>query len=221
MRFKHELLDSVELERVEVDGNRHYNVNGKLYRSVTTALGKLNADAIQKWRKRVGAEEAQRISTQASTRGTAVHAICENYLGNVQDYMVRPNGKKFLPHQSEMFNHIKPYLDEHVSCVHGIETRMYSDELMLAGTCDCICVLHGVLTIVDFKTASKPKEEKYIQNYFLQAAAYSIMAKERYDIDVKGIGILIATEHDGLQRFLKDVRPYQAQLRQYIEDGTI
>lgn len=223
MRFTHKLLDSTTLERVEVDGKRFYKVpNGGLYQSVTTALGAINAKAIQEWRKRVGAEEAQKISTRASTRGTYVHAICENYLGNVEEYLKRDGGKKsFMPTHIEMFNQIKPYLDQHVDEVYGIETRMYSDELQLAGTCDCICRMHGIPAIVDFKTSSKPKEKDKITNYFLQGAAYSIMVKERYGKYISNIGILIATEHDGLQTFWEPVGPWEEKLKHFLKTGVV
>lgn len=223
MRFTHKLFESTELERVEVDGQRFYRVpSGGLYQSVTTALGAINAKAIQQWRNRVGAEEAQRIATRASTRGTYVHAICENYLGNVEQYLKRDGGKKaFMPVHVEMFNQIKPHLDSYVDEVYGIETRMYSDELKLAGTCDCICRMHGVPAIVDFKTATKPKEKDKITNYFLQAAAYSIMVKERYNKLISNIGIIIATEHDGLQTFWEPVRPYEEMMREFMATGKL
>lgn len=222
MRFQHELFESAYLERVETNGERFYKTpTGGLYPSVTTVLGKINAKAIQEWRDRVGHEQAQKISTQASNRGTAVHAICEKYLLNEDDYTLNSKGKPHVPNVIEMFGQIRPYLDSHVDRVYGIETRMWSDEIQMAGTCDCICMLHGVPTIVDFKTAAKPKEERYIQNYFLQAAAYSIMVEERFNFKIKGIGILIATEHDGLQKFLKPVDPYKQKLLTFLKTGIV
>lgn len=223
MRFTHKLLESTELERVEVDGKRFYKVpSGGLYQSVTTALGAINAKAIQQWRNRVGAEEAQKIATRASTRGTYVHAICENYLSNVDQYLKRDGGKKaFMPVHVEMFNQIKPYLDQYVDEVYGIETRMYSDELKLAGTCDCICRMHGVPAIVDFKTSTKPKEFEKITNYFLQGAAYSIMVRERFDKRISNIGIVIATEHDGLQTFWEPARPWEEKIRHFMKTGEV
>lgn len=222
MRFQHNLFESVHLERVEKDGQRHYKTpTGGVYPSVTTVLGRINAKAIQEWRDRVGHEEAKKISTKASNRGTAVHDICERYLLNEQEYTVNSKGKKHNPQVVEMFRTIQPYLDEHVGMVYGVETRMWSDQIQMAGTCDCICSLHGVPSIVDFKTASKRKEERYILNYFLQAAAYAIMVEERFNFQIKGVGILIATEHDGLQPFLKPVEPYKQKLLTFLRTGIV
>lgn len=222
MRFTHKLVESTELKRVDVDGKRHYEIpGGGRYMSVTTALAPINAKAIQDWRKRVGAEEAAKIAGRASSRGTQVHSICENYLYNKPDYLLNSKGKKFMPTHIEMFRQIQPFLDEHVDEVYGIETRMYSDELRLAGTCDCICRMHGVPAIVDFKTATKPKEEAKIINYFLQGAAYSIMVKERYNKLISNIGIVIATEHDGLQTFWEPTAVWEERLRVFLKTGVV
>ena len=68
------------------EGRRYFTPTGEAYPSVTTVLGVLSKDSIQAWRKRVGEAEANRISTQASRRGTAVHKICENYIDNKEDW---------------------------------------------------------------------------------------------------------------------------------------
>jgi len=80
---------------------------------------------------------------------------------------------------------------------------MYSDHLRLAGTVDCVAEFDGRLSIIDFKTASKQKQKSYIENYFMQCAAYAIMFEERFDIPVSQIVVAIAVEDDEPQVFIE------------------
>jgi len=142
--------------------------------------------------------------------------IAEKYVLNDPDYL-----KDCNPIHADMFKPIKDYLDQHCDLVYGTEVGMYSDTLRLAGRCDLICRLHGLPCIVDFKTATKPKEEAWIKNYFMQCAAYSQMAYERHQIMAKRICILIATEHDGLQVFYKRTSEHYGDLVSYLDNNRV
>jgi hypothetical protein len=215
--FQHEFVKDIPLTTEQIDGKRYYlTPEGNKYPSITTALSHMSKDAILKWRKRVGEEQANKISNAASSRGTKVHLIAEKYVLNDPDYL-----KDVNPVHADMFKPIKDYLDEHCDLVYGTEVGMYSDTLRLAGRCDLICRLDGKPCIVDFKTASKPKEEKWISNYFMQCAAYSQMAYERHGIMAKRICILIATEHDGLQVFYKRTSEYYGDLVSYLDNNRV
>jgi genome maintenance exonuclease 1 len=87
--------------------------------------------------------------------------------------------------------------------VYGIETPLYSDYLRVAGRTDCVAQFYGKPAIVDFKTASKPKNEDFILNYFMQCSAYAVMFEERTGIPIPRIAILIAVEGDQPQLFVK------------------
>ena len=198
--FQHELLPKLDIPRVEVDGKRYYMTpEGERYRSVTTILSKLNATDIQRWRDRVGNEEANRISNKASTRGTKLHTMMEEYVGNEEDFALNK-----MPTTTSLFLDIQPFVDNNLDLVYGIEYPLYSDRLRAAGTSDLICRYNGKATILDYKTANKPKREEWIQNYFVQSTAYAIMVKERYDMEIEQIVIMIAVDNDQPQVFVRD-----------------
>ena len=156
----------------------------------------MNAKAIHQWRARVGDEEANRISSQAATRGTRIHQLCEDYLNNDD---IDPS--KYSFNDAANFKELKPELDNNIDNIHLQEERLYSDYLKIAGTVDCVAEWKGKLSIVDFKTARKAKNRDYILNYFCQATAYAIMYEERFNIPVSRIVILISVDNEPPQIF--------------------
>ena len=195
--FEHADITLPECNRKNIDGRRMYlTETGEAYPSITTVLSRMSRDGIKAWREKVGAEVANKISTQASRRGTAVHKLAEEYLGNNPHWT-----KGAMPTNIETFNTIKPILERNINLVYGLEVNLWSDYLGVAGQCDCVCQWQGKNTIVDFKTARKAKKEDYIQNYFMQGCAYAIMFEERTGIAVPYIAIVIAVDGDEPQVF--------------------
>ncbi|NBP58526.1 hypothetical protein EBU71_18725 [bacterium] len=123
-----------------------------------------------------------------------------------------------MPSNVALFKQIQPYVDKHIGKVYGIEIPLYSDALKTAGTCDLFCQLHGINAVVDFKTSSHVKEERYIENYFYQATAYAIMIEERYKMSVPSIGLLVAVEDDNLQVFLKHTADYRKKVTEFFKN---
>lgn len=180
------------LKSVSHSRKRYYlSPEGTIFPSMTTVLGDLKKDVIMKWRQRVGEEEANRISTQAARRGTSVHHMCEDYINNL------PYLNRRMPNEIEMFNSIKPILDERIDNVRCQELALWSEHLGVAGRVDCIAEFDGKLSIIDFKTSSKPKREEWIDNYFMQMAGYAIMFEERTGIPVSQVVNVIALENGG------------------------
>ena len=196
--------DFPKLERVDGPDGRVYNTpSGKRYPSITRVTGMLTEDSIKQWRNRVGHEEANKISTKASNRGTRIHTLCEDFL-------------KGKPVQSSMFDtelwvSMMPYVDK-IDNIHALESKLYSDKLQVAGTVDCIGEYEGVLNIIDFKTSGKQKDINNIQHYFLQATAYSVMFEELTGIVVPDITILIGVDHDKPQIFQQKRSSFIRQL---------
>ena len=151
------------------------------------------------WRKRVGEAEANRISTQAAVRGTALHSIAEKYLLNQDSYPA-----KTMPANMHTFAGIQKLLDQHVDTVHAIEAPLYSLEINAAGRTDCVATWDGIPSIIDFKTSRKLKKEEYIESYFLQATAYSIMFEELTGVNIPQFVILIAVDNEEPQVFIKN-----------------
>ena len=188
--------DLPKLERdTSPDGTRVYKTpSGRAYPSVTTVTGLHTAKGIAEWRKRVGEAEANRISGRASARGTRIHGYCEDYL--------RGNLFEADMFDLEMFNSIKFLLDQ-IDNIHCLETPLYSDHLQVAGTVDCIAEFQGKLSVIDFKTASKPKDRDDIYNYFMQCAAYSVAFEERTGIPIGRLVIIMAVENDDPRWFIE------------------
>jgi len=221
MKFKHVGCDiDYDLETETINGKRFYKTpEGLLYPSVTTITSQHGKDKIIEWRKRVGEEEANRISTRASNRGTKVHKICENYLNNEEDY-ARTNPAhihKTMPDSIAMFKSLQPLLDEHVNNIHALEIPLYSHHLKVAGRVDCIAEYDGKLSIIDFKTSGKLKEESWIKGYFMQCSAYAVMYEERTKIPVSQIVIMIAVDSEYPQVFIKKRNDYIKDFISYRE----
>jgi genome maintenance exonuclease 1 len=177
------------------NGTRVYKTpSGSAYPSVTTVTGLHSAKGIAEWRKRVGEAEANRISSKASSRGTRIHQYCEDYLrGNIFEADM---------FDLQMFNSIKPLLDQ-VDNIHCLEDALYSDHLQVAGTVDCIAEFQGKLSVIDFKTSSKPKDRDDIHNYFMQTAAYAVAFEELTGIPIGRLVIIMAVDNDDPRWFIE------------------
>jgi ATP-dependent exoDNAse (exonuclease V) beta subunit len=192
--FKHNLVPVTELTTETIGGQRYYVLPDGLtkLKSVTTLLGeKLDKTALLEWRKRVGEEEAQKVSTQAARRGTAIHGIAERYVLNEENFY-----RNEMPINVESFKPIKQVLDEHVDNILGIELPLYSKILGCAGRTDLVAEYKGIPSIIDFKTSRKLKKEEWIESYFLQSTIYSMMFEKIYNIEIPQIVIVIAVDDE-------------------------
>ena len=194
--FDHVELEFEELKSTTTSGSRVYETPDGTFPSITTVLGRKKAQFFKEWRARIGEEEANKITTQATRRGTKVHKVVENYILNQEDYF-----EDSLPHVREMFNTIKPHLDKNLDNIAGIEIPLWSKQLGVAGRCDCVADWKGQKAILDWKTSGKFKKREWVEEYFLQATAYSIMFEERTKIPINNIVIVIAVENEEPQIF--------------------
>lgn len=210
-------MDECELVTTTINGQRYYVLpDGRKFKSVTTILGeKQDKTALLEWRKRVGEAEANKISTQAANRGTAVHSLAERYVLNDANYLAGA-----MPVNADSFRVIRPVLDKHVDNILGIELPLYSTALRAAGRTDLVATYDDVTSIIDFKTSKKLKKDEWIQNYFVQATVYSMMFEWIYRIAVPRIVIVIAVDHEPeAQVFIKDRGDYVDEvLRLFRED---
>ena len=203
MIFNHKLFNLKPLSAETTERGRFYTTpEGNIYPSVTTVLGfSSDKSGLEKWKKRVGEEEAKKISGFAASRGTAVHNLCEQYLKNTV-----PKG---MPSNMELFSQIKKVLDKHVNNIMSIEDALYSDTLKVAGRVDLIAEYDGENAIIDFKTSGKDKREDWIEGYFLQCSLYAFMFWELTSISIKKIVIIIGNDSDNkAQVFVKSPNDY-------------
>ena len=189
--FNHVDLNLSPLERETIDGVRYYSVphEEELLKlvSITSVTSHFNKEIFVKWRKKVGDEEANRVTKAATGRGTDLHTLVEYHLKNENLPKVRPI--------SEFLFKISKGTLRNIDNIHALETSLYSKQLGIAGTVDCIAEYDGELAIIDFKTSKKPKPRNWIENYFVQCAAYACMLYEMTGIPVKKFVIIMACEN--------------------------
>ena len=158
-----------------------------------------------------------------------MHKLCERYLKNEQVDAPMPTaeedrdfegvGKTDWSSGQLMFAGIRPLLDR-LDRVRILEKALVSHNLKVAGTVDCVADFDGELTIVDFKTSSKPKKKEYIENYFMQGAFYFNAFYELTGELPKQIAILISVQDGSNQLFTirgKELIYWTERLRERID----
>ena len=217
--FTHQppIRDLPLLKAKNVDGKRFYEdqETKKIYPSITSVLSIRQKEGLLKWRKNVGEQVANHVMIQAANRGTAVHNMVEDYLNNVDLEQVDKYKKQFLPRM--MFNVLKPELAK-INNIRLQEAAMFSTDYTVAGRVDCIAEYDDVLSIIDFKTSTKEKQEDWIENYFIQGSAYAEMYKEHFGEEPTQVVILITTEEGTTQVFKKKKIDYLPLLKEAVSD---
>lgn len=205
--FTHNFLEKEELKEVYVGGKRFYALpDGSHVPSVTTILSATSHEHLDAWRARVGHAEADKITTQAKNRGTAIHNLAERYLLNDDDY-----GQGAMPVNLSDFQKLRKVIDENIDNISAIEHPLWSTRLKTAGRTDLIAEWQGRPAIIDFKTSRKLKKAEWIQNYFIQATCYSLMLQERINMSCPDIVIIVAVDHEEPQIFHEKRKNYLDQ----------
>ena len=218
--FNHIPVELQEMNAVTTDTGRKYMTpEGVNLPSITAVLSILSRDSIAKWRKRVGEEVANQISTRASGRGTRVHEIIEKYIDN------DPNFKDgYTPDIIQSFLAVQNILDDRIGNVYAQEAPLYSNHLGVAGRVDCVADFDGKRSIIDFKTSMKPKKLDWIKNYFMQESAYAIMWEERTGQPITQLVTIISVDNADPQVFVEHrdnwVRPLRDTIKQYEEENS-
>ena len=194
----------------KVDGFRFYDIDGKAYPSVTSVLGIKKKAELQGWREKIGEDVANWEMGRAARRGKATHLLVEEYLKGKT-----PSERGVLP--LGLFKLLRPYIDQ-IDNIHLLETIMYSPKLTIAGQVDCIAEYNGKLSVIDFKTANKERQESWIDNYFLQTTAYAQMYEETFGKNIDQIVILLASEDGSVQNFVKEKKDYMEPLMKSIDE---
>ena len=194
----------------KVDGFRFYDIDGKAYPSVTSVLGIKKKAELQGWREKIGENVANWEMGRAARRGKATHLLVEEYLKGKT-----PSERGVLP--LGLFKLLRPYIDQ-IDNIHLLETIMYSPKLTIAGQVDCVAEYNGKLSVIDFKTANKERQESWIDNYFLQTTAYAQMYEETFGKSIDQIVILLASEDGSVQNFVKEKKDYMTPLMKSIDE---
>ena len=190
--------DYQKYTRQEKHGSRTYNVGEKKIPSVTTILSATQSEekkaSLDRWRERVGYQEAQRITQQAATRGTEMHYVLENYIDGRGYLNLSPEGAQARLMAHEIVQNL-----EKLKVVWGNEVSLAYDDRW-AGATDVVGLYDDQPTIIDFKQSNKPKREEYVEDYYYQIAAYSLAHKKQYGPITQGL-ICVCTKDKLYQEF--------------------
>ena len=167
---KNKKYNYVRGTRSTAHGSRTYQVSGFNLPSVTTILNRTKDQGyLKKWKDRVGHDEAQRIFNLSSKRGTAMHKFLEKHIEDSGYEDLTPIGTEAKPMAQKIIDVGLSYVSEY----YGSEVTLYYPGLY-AGTTDLVCRHNDIDTIIDFKQSNRPKEEAWIEDYYLQIAAYAM-----------------------------------------------
>ncbi len=191
--------DYTPLTRESVEGKRHYCLpDGSRVPSVTTILDRTKPEEakqkLREWKDRVGHERAQQITTEAANRGTRMHTYLERYV-KTDDIGELPTNPFAQP---SWFMAAQVILEglKHVDEYWGCEVPLYYSGLY-AGTTDCIGIWRGQAAILDFKQTNKPKKREWIDDYFLQLAAYAAAHNDTHGTNINtGVILMCARPAD-------------------------
>lgn len=207
--FKH-LTNNISESKIsskEMDGDRFYQTPDGIFPSVTTVTGWDKRKFFAEWRRN-NPEESKRVCS----RGTNLHSLIEKYLNNE-----KVDINSIDVNLRDLFLLIKPEVDK-INNIKCLETPLWSKTIGLAGRVDCIAEYNRELSIIDFKGSTKTKRKSDIENYFMQATAYSLMWQDLTGERIKKLKILIACEDGSMQIFDDSVINYVSMLKETIEN---
>ena len=203
-----------------VHGSRLYAVNEENLPSVTTILKATESEEkkakLAAWKERVGHKQAEIISREATTRGSSMHNYLEKFLlGKLNMDLLGDNTHEKMMADQIIENGLRNKLNE----IWGCEATLYYPG-KYAGSADCVGVYENKQTIIDFKNSTKPKKDEWIDDYYLQCAAYSLAHNKVYGSKITQAAILLCTKDNIFQRFIIDgerLINYQNQFMEKVE----
>ena len=214
MTFTHLLHPEIpKIKQISVDGVRHYETPDGTLISITSLLKNFTPQGILDWRKSVGDEIADKVMRAATDRGSKVHEIIENCLSNKPENDLVGNYGELA---SRMFSQMIPAIDK-IDRIRALEQGLYSTKYGIAGRVDCIAEYDKELTVIDFKTATRKRDE-INENYLVQASFYSIAWEERTGEKVNQITILTTTEDGKLDVYRDNPSNHIARLEEMIKE---
>ena len=193
---KYSYIQGKQVTNVDT-GTRYYDFQGMRLPSVTTVLANTkNQSYLTAWKNKVGHEKAEAIKNLSSKRGTAMHKFLESHIQGVGYDDITPIGREAKPMAQKI-------IEEGLLSV----SKYYGSEVMLhypglyAGSTDLVCLHNGMETIVDYKQSNRPKREEWIEDYYLQIAAYAMAHDYVYKSKIRQGIIMVCTPDCYYQEF--------------------
>jgi len=212
-------FDYTPIPRVVVEGKRFYATpDGKNLPSVTTILDKTKSEesreALNRWRRSVGAEKAQQITTEAANRGTRMHTYLEDYVktGEIKERTTNP----FSWASHAMAHVVVEKGLKNVNEFWGIEVPLYFPGIY-AGTTDGAGIHLNEESILDYKQSNKPKKREWIEDYFVQLCAYAEAHNEVHGTRIRKGVILMCVKPDVDEQF-NIIKPPEYQ--EFVLEGS-
>ena len=214
MTFTHVLHPEIpKIKQVNIDGVRYYDTPDGTLISITSLLKNFTPEGILEWRKAVGEEVANEVMRAAADRGSKVHKIIENCLSNKSENDLVGNYGELA---ARMFSQMIPALDK-IDRIRTLEKGLYSTRFGIAGRVDCIAEYDKELTVIDFKTSTRKRDERN-ETHLVQASFYSLAWEERTGEKVNQIAILTTTEDGELDVYRDDPSNHVDRLEEMIEE---
>ena len=214
MTFTHVLHPEIpKIKQVNIDGVRYYDTPDGTLISITSLLKNFTPEGILEWREAVGEEVANEVMRAAADRGSKVHKIIENCLSNKPENDLVGNYGELA---ARMFSQMVPALDK-IDRIRALEKGLYSTRFGIAGRVDCIAEYDKELTVIDFKTSTRKRDERN-ETHLVQASFYSLAWEERTGEKVNQIAILTTTEDGELDVYRDDPSNHVDRLEEMIEE---
>ena len=212
--FTHLLHPEIpKIKQVNIDGVRYYDTPDGTLISITSLLKNFTPQGILDWREAVGEEVANEVMRAAADRGSKVHKIIENCLSNKSENDLVGNYGELA---ARMFSQMVPALDK-IDRIRALEKGLYSTRFGIAGRVDCIAEYDKELTVIDFKTSTRKRDERN-ETHLVQASFYSLAWEERTGEKVEQIAILTTTEDGKLDVYRDDPSNHIDRLEEMIEE---
>ena len=211
MKFNYTLELDVDTKK---EGRTYHTPDGS-YPSVTTILGKTSSNQIwlQRWRERVGDEEADRISQEARDKGEILHDAVERELkGETVSYDSIPG--PLTTSIKQVLRELSTGLEE----IWGQEVALWSNKYKYAGRADIVGVWKGKPAIIDLKTSKKAKKRGDIKDYYVQCCAYAVAHNEMFGTGIQDMAIVMVVHgKDVLPTFEVSAVPFLPELKNRIQ----
>ena len=190
--------------RAYTNGRRMYDVNNEKLPSVTTILNATKSkeaiENLNRWRTKLGAAAADKITKEATSRGQAMHDFLEKFLlGKLNLDLLGDNTLERQMADQIIENGLRNKINE----IWGVEATLYYPE-RYAGAADLICNYEGKNSIIDFKNSSQLRKDEWNTDYYLQLSAYQMAHNKVYGTDINQGVILVCTKDLMFQRFVID-----------------
>ena len=210
---KNDKYNYVRVSRSTDQGSRTYDVAGTKLPSVTTILARTKDQTyLDRWKAKVGHEEAERIKNLSSKRGPSMHKFIEKHITGAGYDDLTEIGQQAKPMAQKIIDvGLTP-----VSEYYGSEVSLYYPGLY-AGSTDLVCMHNGKETIADFKQANRAKREDWIQDYFLQIGAYAMAHDYIHGSNIEQGIIMVCTPDLYYQEFKFDGEMMQKYRHQFLQ----